>query len=60
MAISNGMQTDESGNVLDLGGVTLTTVGGAAAKSASHGVGAPTWDESGSGSISRPVGCTGL
>lgn len=59
-AVVNGMQTDASGSVLDLGGVTLTTVSGAAAKSGSRGVGAPaSWDESGSDSISRPVGCSG-
>jgi hypothetical protein len=60
VAVVNGMQTDASGTIVDPGGVTLTLVGGSAAKAnRSHGVGAPSWDEPGSGSISRPVGCSG-
>jgi hypothetical protein len=57
LAVVNSVQTDEAGNVLDAGGVTLTSVGGVAAKRAGPGVGSQSAGAPvGTCQISRPYG----
>ena len=57
LAVVNAMLTDEAGTVLDAGGVTLTTVGeAAAAKGAVPGVESPSENIQRHESISRPGG----
>jgi hypothetical protein len=59
LAVVNAVQTDEDGNVLDAGGVTLTSIGGSAAKSAGLGGGSTSKLPSGPDHISRPGGRSG-
>jgi len=57
MGVVNGMLTDESGNVLDAGGVTLTSISvSSSAKGARLDVGSPSKSEPSRQHISRPCG----